>query len=304
MKKIVLNRERSFASILSGAFLFPKQEWKSFVKVFCLLALPLILVDLIFQSTLVRVIYEGAYSSTFGLTLKQQVEASIWAMNGGWGEDAMIFFWPIVAAWLSQMVVSFWVILMSLSYLRVYQDHPEKEPGTVTAREVWRVMRRKWLPLLGWGVLYTLIVCLTFPLLFVPGIYFGVTLLFGMYLIVLRDQSIGKSLSGSFVRGEWWSTFGLLLLLSIMVGLLSSAFALPYTTQTLYTTFTSAVPDPYLLSLFMLIANLGKYLLMMIVLSGMGLKFYSILESREHTALYDRIESLGDPGKAANEPVE
>ncbi len=274
--KFVLNRRRNFADILTGTFLFLKQEIKPFVKVFCLLVLPLILVDLIFQSTLVRTVWGSAGFQT-----------DVWA-EGMVGQT--------VAAVLSQLILGFWVSLMVLSYLRVYQEHPDRAPGTVTAGEVWQVMKCKLLPLFGWGVLYILIMCLTLMLLIVPGIYFGVTFCFGMYLIVLRDKGVGDGFSGSFIRGEWWCTFGLILVLQVLASVLTYVFAMPYTILTITSTFTGSVPDPYLLTLFLLISNFGKYLLATIFVVGLGLKFYSIAESREHTALYDRIERLGEAG--------
>ncbi len=74
---------------------------------------------------------------------------------------------------------------------------------------------------LGTSIFEGILLVILFILLILPGIYFSYLWVFATYAIVLRDKSWMKALdySKSIVQGRWWSLFGKLLVMGIIVGI-------------------------------------------------------------------------------------
>lgn len=91
--------------------------------------------------------------------------------------------------------------------------------------EALRMGVRYFLKNVAMSLLTLLIISIGLIFLILPGIWLAVSLMFGMYFIVLRGQGTIESLKSSFhlVKGRWWNTFGKLL----FFGLLSLLLLIP-----------------------------------------------------------------------------
>lgn len=78
---------------------------------------------------------------------------------------------------------------------------------------------RKFLPYIAVSILYSLIVGVGTVLLILPGIFFGVKLVFCSYFILFDDKGVFSSLAASWqmLKGNWWRVFVLLLIWGIIV---------------------------------------------------------------------------------------
>jgi hypothetical protein len=96
--------------------------------------------------------------------------------------------------------------------------------------DVWAQVRPRLLPLLGLTVVYFLIVLGGSLLCVVPGIWLGVLFALATPALVLEPQPIGKALgrSKTLVSGSWWRVFGVLLLVAILTGIVSSLIQAPF----------------------------------------------------------------------------
>jgi hypothetical protein len=77
----------------------------------------------------------------------------------------------------------------------------------------------RWLPAIG-TFLLALLAILTGSLLFIlPGLALGVFLFFDVYVVSLRDLSLGRALAYSLkvVQGHWWQTLGRVLFVIFLV---------------------------------------------------------------------------------------
>lgn len=85
-----------------------------------------------------------------------------------------------------------------------------------------------------WGSIGFLIVLVIFLILLfvafiIPGIIFMIFWTFGLLIFIKERKGVIGSLKASFylVRGRWWKTFGYIILLQIILGLVSGVLSVP-----------------------------------------------------------------------------
>lgn len=271
--KINLQEVRNFGDSITATFLFIKQEFKSLVRSFVVIMLPLIFVDLFVKSHMIKTMFTFVVAQA---------------------KDGIL---SIFLGYLSSMLVFYWLILFVNSFLRVYADkfRNSSEEG-VLVKDVWRVMYRKIGQSFVLGLLFMMAVCVGCVFLVIPGIYVSVILTFSIYFLVIRDRTISESFGESveLVRGQWWHLFGFILVVQLMVGMLCYVFYLPYMGIVLKSVFTHQSPGMYEIAFGMLFVTLGQYFMCIILIVGVGIRFFSSLERKEHTVLLDKIEQLGN----------
>lgn len=279
MTKLNFNEVRGFSDSITFTFQFIKQEFKPLLKTFLFIALPVIFVDLFLKSYMMRDMQywnmplEAEMSPNLSETLTQALGNLV-----------------------STLISFIWVFLFVLSYLRVYVDKQDKQDESpVNGREIWKIMFPKIGVMLMWLVLYSLIVGAGTLFLFIPGIFFGVALLPSVYFIVLRQERLSVAMSEAMkiIKGQWWNFFAYLIVLQLIVGALSYVFSIPYTVITFTSIFTDQVPGVYEMTLWLLFSTLGQYLMQIILFIGIGVRFYSMLEEKEHTSLLKKIDQIG-----------
>ena len=203
------------------------------------------------------------------------------------------------------VLMMLWVQLFAISYLRVYWDHYQAGiEERITVIEVFRVMLRKFGMYFVWSVFCGLVVFIGFLFLFVPGIYIGISFTFGSYLLILRDNGLGKIITESMamVKGNWWKTFGFILVMYLLVGVVAYLFGIPYMFVMMSSAFTGAIPNIYEITFSLLLSYLGQYTLYTVLFVGVGMLFFSRSEEMEHTTLLSQIDQLGvQPEKKADE---
>ncbi len=211
----------------------------------------------------------------------------------------------VAFTFLFGVLMMLWVQLFAISYLRVYWDHYQAGiEERITIIEVFRVMLKKFGVYLVWSVFCGLVVFIGFLFLFVPGIYIGISFTFGSYLLILRDNGLGKIITESMamVKGNWWKTFGFILVMYLLVGVVAYLFGIPYMFVMMSSAFTGAIPNIYEITFSLLLSYLGQYTLYTVLFVGVGMLFFSRSEEMEHTTLLSQIDQLGvQPEKKADE---
>lgn len=279
--RINLQEVRNFSDSFTATFVFVKQEFKSLITGFAVIMLPLIFVDLFLKSFTMQ----GMITNPLG--------------SSKTGSDIL----SLVVNYFSTLVLVFWLGVFVISFLRVYTDKFKVySEERITVKEVWRVMSKHLGKAFIVGVVYLLAVSVGTVMLIIPGIYVSVILIFSIYYLILRDNTITGSLGNSadLVKGQWWSLFGFIFILNLIISMLSYVFTIPYLVITLKSVFTREPMGIYESTFGMLLANLGQYFLYIFTFVGIGVRFFSLLERQEHTLLLNKIEHLGNNGQTAN----
>ena len=169
---------------------------------------------------------------------------------------------------------------------------------------------RKVPGLVGLLILIAVTTIIGFMFFILPGIYFAFTLSLAIpiYLFEKTDVFSAYGKSFSLIRDKWWSTFGLLLVTSIMAGIVGYIFAIPFYIVMFggaFSTATEATNDPEaFLSIFsswystvsMAIMAVGSYLTYMIPALALAFQYFNLVERQEGRGIrteIDDFESLG-----------
>jgi len=139
-----------------------------------------------------------------------------------------------------------------------------------------------------------------------PIVYISIVLSLAMPIMVFESKSIGETISHSFtlIKGEWWNTFGVVLVIGILVSMLGFVFSIPSLIYQLIsmgvsvsnedpTAILGILEDPIYLILN-LIAYFGKFLFYSVTLIASAFIYFDLNEQKNLTGTYEKIESLGE----------
>jgi len=215
------------------------------------------------------------------------------------------------------------------NYLILYG---EKKTNKIEVSEVWDRVRDTFWMYLGTTLLFALLAIGAYIILLIPifilGDIAGPLVVFGVlfFIIALVYLSISVSLtffirgyerkgffeaisrSYSLIQGKWWSTFGLLIILSMVVSTISYIFIIPWYVITvitaLHNTGASNFQGPSTsFQLLTMICFTLYYLAQMILYAlpnvGLAFQYFNLVELKESTGLLSKIDSLGKPDSGA-----
>lgn len=93
----------------------------------------------------------------------------------------------------------------------------------VTLGKVYKLSANRFWAMVGTGILFTLGVLGGFILLIIPGIFLAVRWSLNQMAVVLENVSgtVALGRSRDLVKGFWWRTFGFIILIGIISGLMS-----------------------------------------------------------------------------------
>ncbi len=135
----------------------------------------------------------------------------------------------------------------------------------------------------------------------IPGIYFLVPL--AIVFPVFYFKGIGKraSIKAAFklTSGYWWVTFGTILVIVIVIGIISFVFQIPSTLYLGTKTFYSAtggngeLSGDFIYLLLATIASAASNLLSIVMVIAFGLVYFDLDEEKNRTGVMAKLDDLG-----------
>ncbi len=274
---IEFRQERDSNSIITDSFKFIRLEWRNFFKTILKSAIIPILIAVI------SIVY-GLYS---------------------WSTDFDIY--GVVLA-VSMVVIAYLVafVLISLSGMSYIKSYIYNE-GEVIQEEVAQDTKDKFWSFLGFGILSYILISISFFFFIIPVFYVATALMLGISILVFEDRGAFSSVGQSFtmIKGHFWETFGILIIITILFSLLGSIFQLPAAIYQILKGFTAVsigtksnavselYGDPIYLILFAL-SYAGKFLIYAVTLVAYALIYFDINEQENATGALDTIDNLGE----------
>ncbi len=141
----------------------------------------------------------------------------------------------------------------------------------------------------------------------IPGVYLGVTMSLSIPIYLFEQNGIGDALGKSFqlIKQKWWSTFGLMVITSIIAGMSSYVFAIPTYVIMFSEMFSSmdAMQDGDPSAFFNLftgwtstialsISMIGSYLCYSIPIIALAFQYFNLSERMEGRGLKSQIEDF------------
>lgn len=274
-----LRRARDFGQVIADAYTFMKGNWKPLIGAMVRIAmLPLVVLVAL-----------GGVIAIIGLTQGRDGAALI----GGLG---ILTFMLLFAVMIYTAVM---VEAVTHEYLRAYG---RGEHHVLDTRELRRRCHGQFWSYLGIWFLATLATLIGALMCYIPGIWINTS--FALAMIVHGEERLGAtgSLERSYklVNKKWWATFGLVLVLGMIAGMLAMVVIVPFYIAAMVVMVMGAVgggsEPPILMLVFLGIGYLlmifVSFLAIPLVRTGTGLWYFSLVEQTEGAGLRERIQGF------------
>ena len=322
-RHIEFQHTRDFSRKINATFEFIRQNFKPLAKSLLYIAGP---------SVLVGSVMAGLFMSEFfSMSITAQVDPERIAEN-----FTSPAFWLQMLLMMVFLLVSYVVSLATINSYVVLYD--EKKTNQIEVSEVWgRVQKAFWQYLVTsiilFGLFIVLYVMMLIPIALVSQIsgfllFFGILFIIGLIMFLAVSSSLTyfiqsyekKGFGEAVVRsyrlvnnGKWWSTFGLVVVLTVIVILISYVFMIPYYAITFATMFhdvserTMEAPAQGYTILTLVFFTL-YYMVQMLLYSlpnvGIAFQYFNLVELKEAKGLMEKINSMGKESVATNRPEE
>lgn len=276
---IELRRARDFGQVIADAFTFMKANWKPLLGAMLRIALlPLGLL----------IVLAGAMA----LVGVSQGEEGL-ALIGTLGIIAAVLLFPVM------VYAAVMIEAVTHEFLRAYG---RGEHHGLTVGELRKRCHGQFWNYLGIWFLATLGTLVGMVLCYLPGIWISVSFSLGM--IAHGEERLGPtgSLERSYklVNKKWWASFGLVLVLGMIAGMLAMVVIVPFYIAAMVTMVMNAVggsgepPIAFfvLIGIAYLLAIVVSLLTVPLMRTGTGLWYFSLVEQSEGAGLRERIQGF------------
>jgi hypothetical protein len=277
---IEFKRERDLGAIITDAFKFIRLEGKEFFSTILKVAgIPI----------LIAVAAMFYYMTSISSLVSEEANAMLGMFS------AMLI---MMVAYLVTFVV---INLAGMHYIKSYIENN----GKVNQEEVTRKTKERFWSFMGFGTLAGIIIFISAFLCFFPAFYTWTVLTLGASILVFENESatdtIGKCFS--FISGHFWETFGVIIVVGLLVGILGYVFQIPATIYQFIqmgigmnsedpTAVFGLFSDPIYL-LLNLVSILGQLMFYAITLVTNVFIYFDINEQKNLTGTIEKIDGLG-----------
>ena len=288
---VEFKKERDLGSIITDTFKFIRENWKEYFTAVIKIAGPFIL-----AGAIVMVLFMGSLSGLFN-EMVGTVGNDPGTVFGILGE---MFGWIgllILVATIVYVIVSITSLYFIKSYIKNNGKVDFDEIRTNTFQNIWKFI--------GLGILVIIMVIFGALFFYIPGVYLAIVFSLTTSIMVFENKGIGDTISHSFtlIKGEWWNTFGVLIVVSILVSILGYIFSVPAMMYQIIkmgtmlgeddpTQLFDLFKDPVYIALNVL-SYVGKYILSSITLIASVFIYYDLNEQKNLTGTIEKIDSLG-----------
>ena len=270
--KIKLYQKRDLGDTLNAAFSFLRLNSKPFLTAMLRVAGPF---------ALVYVIAEAA----FGMGNLEESLAGSSSLG-------------VILINLSNGLFTLILGLAVISYIKLYQ---QAEGTEVATADVWRETMSHLGSAIGVSILYGLAVGVGFIFILLPGIYLAVRFMLIMPFLVTENIALDSfSRSSTMVKDNWWRSFGLGIVLLIIMYAVALVFTIPavlfFGADALFSAYrgNEISADDFSTWKYVLVAIFsaaGTFLGYSILYSGLTFYMGSLVEEKESKGLMAEIES-------------
>lgn len=299
-----LREERDFGQKFNAVFTFVQTNFKSFFKVIGLTVGPLALIGGFFFGLVYSNIFGSMGSVMNNINPEDPLRLSMNNPMLSWGAN-------LIFSYFFLGVASLWMMIAVYAFMAEYDRGNEN----ITIEAVWKRGKDKIMPTIGLGILMILAmvffvgIILALPMNNALAIFFkAVILIVGLFYVlfplslvvpnmVIDDAGVFESIGRSFalIRGKWWSTFGLLTVMSFISSFASLIFAIPLYVGMVINLLMRTGAGETLTVVGSCIYFLGSFLLTSLPMLAIGFQYFNLVERKEGTGLLRKMDMIGKP---------
>lgn len=284
LQKIDFDKERDFSDSISIVFDFLRSEFVPLIKSLAVFALiPSVIYGIIKSLYVKGTIFDSIKTIIAGESDHSSTELSVW--------------YPILMVFA--IITSILITIVTLEYMHQYY---QKGKGNFSNNDIWQGIKTKIGTILGASTLYLILIIIGLILLIVPGIWFTVVALLIAPAIIFENASIWQSIKRArfLISSNWWSTFGIILIASILQSILSGLFSIPAfiygMIKALHATgdaLQELANDNFIL-IITAISAVAEAWLSIITTLAVGFIFFSLREKKENRTILNEISTITD----------
>lgn len=198
-------------------------------------------------------------------------------------------------ATLFSLLANVVVILTTYAHMKVYERTKNSD---ISVADVWAEVQ----PAIGRAIVISLLISVitgVATLFFIiPGIYVAVVLSLALAVTVFEGTDFGGTWDRCFklIRDKWWSTFGLIIVMAIIVLIVGLIFAIP---TAIIAFFIGAKMLPDVSTVWLVLGNVialvGRTLLNAVIYMAIGFQYTNLVERQEGRGLISAVDSIGTP---------
>ena len=196
------------------------------------------------------------------------------------------------------------VSLVTYAHMKVYA---KKSGAAIEVTDVWEEMQ----PVIGRGIIISLlgsvITAIGFLFFVIPGVYLVVVLVLALAITTFEGTDFGQTLSRCFtlIRDNWWATFGLVIVMGLISGIVGLVFTAPAAIIN-FLVLGKLLPDlsGFWIVLGNVLSTVGGTLLRSLIYVAIGFQYANLVEEKEGRGLISSIDSIGTvaPRSGPNQP--
>ncbi|GAB3505868.1 hypothetical protein GCM10027341_38150 [Spirosoma knui] len=200
------------------------------------------------------------------------------------------------AFWVTIFFSILAILVVSLTTYAHMKVYARKNGEFVTVAEVWEEMQ----PVIGRGLVISLlgsiITGVGFLFFVIPGVYVAIVLVLALAVTTFEGTDFGPTWDRCFklIRDKWWSTFGLVLVMGIISGIVGLIFTLP---AGIINFLVAAKLLPNVSGFWIVLGNVigtvGGTLLRSLIYVAIGFQYTNLVERQEGRGLLSAIDSIG-----------
>ena len=306
------HQTRDFGKKMNVTFEFLRQNFKALGKSILMIAGPPVLLASLLLGSFFQDIFSNAFNQ---MSPGSNPMLGLFASPGFWMKIGLMIVFILVSSVASLATIN--------NYILLYE---EKKTNKIEVSEVWERVRETFMMYLGTCFLFTLLAIAVYIGLFIPVALLGavspILIGFGFLAMVLvvayffvasslifiirsyEKMGFMEALVRSFrlVRGKWWSTFGIILVLYLIAGTISYVFLIPFYIVTVISSLHNAGVEGFestgssfgILSMVLLtLYYLAQMLLYALPSVGIAFQYFNLVERKEARGLMSQISSFG-----------
>lgn len=287
---VEFKKERDLGSIITDTFKFLRLEWKPFfTTIFKIGIVPILLAiaGILYYSFEQSNLYSSVdYSNPDNIPTSP--------FTGGLLVATLVMLVSYVVAYIM-------INVASMYYIKSYIDNN----GNASFDEVKQNVKDNFWSFTGLGVLVFILVLIGTLLCFIPGVYVGVILALTSSIYVFKGKDVMDTIGYAFefIKGHWWTTFGVLIVMGLLVAVLSSIFSIPAMIYSMVKMMSgisendpskifSMFSDPVYI-IMTIISYIGRFLFYAVSLVSTVLIYFDINEQKYASGTIEKIDSLG-----------
>jgi hypothetical protein len=290
--RINFKKERDFGDLFNATFNFITQEYKRLATAILYIVVPWLLLAAIAMSV---------YSLK-----SQELTQSIAETQTGTPDPFAVFsvmgaLWGYIAIALIISLIATAILLGTVySYVKLYiQNNPEG----FTIFDVWQQAKKHFLTFTVATFLIGLVVGIGFVFCLIPGIYLGVALSIVLCIMIFEEKDFSSAFGRSIrlINKNWWQTFAVIIIATIILYVLMIFISLPsmlFSLKSVLTNVKSGQPITNNLSIgyyiFSTITQTLTQILLVIPILLSAFIYYSIVEKVEKLSLMTKIAQIND----------